>query len=247
MNLPPKLCIALVVALACLVGSCAPAASNLRAGLLAYYPFDGSTADASGHLNDGIPHGVVPGRDAAGAPGNAFAFDGETSRILLPDNLVAEQASLSVTLWFKTTAAGVLLGYQSEPYPLHPPAKYVPALYVGLDGHAYAEFWNGKAEPLRSAAAVNDGAWHFLALTGDAAVQTLILDGKVAGTMSGMLDQHGMASTQLGIGNTGVGNFRGWPSGNDAWFAFKGTIDNVRIYGRALPLAECRVLYRAGI
>ncbi len=75
----------------------APGAIN---GLVAYYPLDGSTADASGHGHDGVNHGAVPGDDRLGNPDRAYSFNGSGAYIALPDGLLdPESAGFTISLW----------------------------------------------------------------------------------------------------------------------------------------------------
>ena len=216
----------------------------VTAGLVAYYSFDGSAQDSSGHGNHGRAFGPMPTEDMDGVSGRAYLFDGATDHILLPDSLVQKCRSITITLWFKTMAGGAMFGYQSTPYPDFPPPQYVPAMYVGVNGRAYAEFWNGDDTPLASSTSVNDSVWHFMALIGSDSIQTLIVDDSVIGSMPGAIDHLDMIKNQIGMGNTGVNNSLGWPAGNDHWFGFAGSLDNVRIYDRPLRISECDTLYR---
>ncbi len=77
---------ALVIAAAALLGSAAPAGDEEgasavkgpRAGLVAYYPFDGDAKDASGNGNDGEASGDVKYVD--GVIGRRCASGGWTAR-----------------------------------------------------------------------------------------------------------------------------------------------------------------------
>lgn len=60
-------------------------------------------------------------------------------------------------------------------------------MYVGNDGKLYAEWLTGAIAPISSAAAVDDGLWHHAVLTGKGTTQSLYLDGRLQGSLSGTI------------------------------------------------------------
>src|SRR5262249_12323028 len=122
---------------------------------------------------------------------------------------------------------GVLAGYQANAFPVAS-GNYVPVLYVGTDGKLRGEFYMGSASPITSAAAVNDGAWHHVALVASANTQSLFLDGTLVGTLAGTINHLDMVNNYIGVGQTG-----GWPAGNGSYFGFTGSIDEVRLWSIA--------------
>src|SRR5262249_21052611 len=145
-----------------------------------------------------------------------------------------QSEALSVEAWFKTSAGGVILGYQAGTYPTGG-GSYVPVLCVGNDGILRGEFWNGHSNPIPSPAPVNDDRWHHVCLVADknAKLQTLYLDGNPVGTRPGPLNHLTMDGNQIGIGLTG-----GWPGGNGGWFGFSGNIAEVRVWHAVRTQAE---------
>src|SRR5260370_24499664 len=61
-------------------------------GLVAYYPFNGNANDASGNGNNGTVTSAALAVDRFGNPNSAYAFDGVSSLITVPDS-----ASLMIT------------------------------------------------------------------------------------------------------------------------------------------------------
>ncbi|MEU4244347.1 LamG-like jellyroll fold domain-containing protein [Actinoplanes sp. NPDC026619] len=167
----------------------------------------------------------------AGSPATSAAFNGTSAKLALPNNLVAG-SNMTVGMWFKTTqAGGTLFSYQGVAPGTATSASYVPAIYVGTDGKVHAQFWNGTLKPMASAAAVNDGKWHFVVLSGAASTQTLYVDGAQAATLTGStIAASGMPYVTVGAGeiagswpNIPSGNALGWFSGQiqDAFFLTK--------------------------
>ncbi len=213
---------------------------------LAYYPLSdaaGSTTavDVSGNGYDGTYQGGVTLGVTGALPDDsdtAAEFDGSTGCVTLPDGLIQGSTVLTVEAWFRTSASGVILGYQNGDYP-SPGNGYVPALYVGTDGLLRGELWYGGPNPITSASAVNDGQWHYVVLVADSNVQYLYLDGNLVGNASGNIDPFDGMCNQIGGGYTS-----GWPAGNGGAFAFNGEIDDVAIYDTALSAAQVQNHYQ---
>ena len=80
------------------------------ASLVAYYPFNGSANDESGHMRDGAVFGATLAPDRFGTPNSAFYFDGN-------DYIKASATGLptgerTVAFWFNAS------------YPLDKPAMF---------------------------------------------------------------------------------------------------------------------------
>jgi RHS repeat-associated protein len=169
----------------------------------------------------------------------AAQFNGTSSAVGLPDNLVESLTSASVGLWFKTTSAsaGMLFSTgHSEPGTPNPSSAAMPVLYVGSDGKLYGHFWDGNFAGIASPGKVNDGNWHFVVLTGSGGTQYLYLDGQQIGSQSGGLTN---VDPQDMVG-TGVFSSSGWTAApdNNAWNYFNGSIGEVAVYRSALSAAQ---------
>ncbi|MEV7968783.1 LamG-like jellyroll fold domain-containing protein [Sphaerisporangium sp. NPDC088356] len=181
-----------------------------------------------------------------GSSDTAVRFAGTSSSssfARLPNAAISGRGtSLTVEAWFKTTGSGVVLGHSDSSSST--PTNFTPAVYVGTDGKLRGQFWNGSANPITSAGAVNNGQWHHVALSGDGSSQTLYLDGQAVGTRNGTIDHRDQFSTRLGSGYASGS----WPASVSSMqmFPFKGDIDEVAIYGRSLAAAEIRAHFEAG-
>ena len=189
--------------------------------------------DSSGNGNTG---GLTGGtRWVAGPRGpHALAFDGSTGRVRVPDAASLEPSAVSVTAWVKRS--GSPGGF-----------KYIVAkgatgciaasfgLYTGPDGGL--EFYvsnNAGVSYTRSPDAgtgIWDGAWHHVAGTFDGATVRLYVDGSEVGSGTPRTDpiDYGTLDTR----DLFIGTYPGC-SGLD----FSGTIDEPKIFGRALTAAE---------
>lgn len=180
----------------------------------------------------------------AGSPTTAAGFNGTSSFVRLPDNLIRNSSYAAVELWFKTTStAGGVLFSTSYSLPGDPnPGGSMPALYVGTDGKLHGHLWNGSIPGLASANTVNDGAWHHVALSGAFDSQTLYLDGAAVGTASGQirnLDPY----TFVGAGAVSTQAWPARPVNN--WGYFDGGIAEVALYHQPLGPTEVAEHYAA--
>ncbi|MEV6382702.1 DNRLRE domain-containing protein [Streptomyces sp. NPDC051773] len=165
----------------------------------------------------------------AGSPDTAATFNGTTSYVQLPDQLVTDTPYLTAELWFRTSGSGVLFSYQDHTLEEATTGKNTPALYVGTDGKLRGEFWNGTAAPITSSQTVNDGTWHHAALTAAGNTQSLYLDGTKVGTLSGDITQDDQRFVYLG-----AGYWNNWPATTGTIGRFAGDIDEAAVYTRPL-------------
>src|SRR5882724_9460321 len=69
-------------------------------GLVAYYPFNGNANDASGNGNNGTVTSAALAADRFGNPNSAYAFDGVSSLITVPDSPALRITNdITVTCW----------------------------------------------------------------------------------------------------------------------------------------------------
>jgi hypothetical protein len=194
-------------------------------GLVAAYGFNeglGLTAnDASGTGNNGALAGPV--WNAAGRFGQALSFDGINDWVTVPDaNSLDLTTGLTVEAWVRPTD---LSGWRTvvikeigggEAYTLYASEGSVPVAYINVSGDLDA--------PGTTSLTLN--TWTHLAATYDNAALRLYVNGSQVGSR---------ALTGSIIPTSGPLRI-----GGNAPFAefFKGLIDEVRVYNRALSPAE---------
>jgi len=207
-----------------------PKRSDARPGLVAYYAFNDSPksrnlfADRSGGHRPAVGRNV---RRAAGKFGRGLGFNGRSSSLS-----VANRPSLDLT-------TGMTLEAWVKPQAKD--GKRPILARIGRGGNSYAVLaatprggMAGEAQVGRSSARVGVsgdlplGKWTHVALTYDGARMRLFQNaGEVASTpVAGAIDD---SKGPLRIGGRVYGG--GW---------FKGIIDEVRVYSRALGAAEIR-------
>ena len=183
----------------------------------------------------------------AGSPAGAASFNGTSSYMSLPANLMATSDNPTIALWFKTTqAGGTLFSYQSVAPGTSATSNYTPALYVGTDGKLHGEFYDGKATPMSSTIVVDDGKWHYAVLTGSGVDQTLFVDGVQAATrVDNPITESGESYDTIGAGEL-AGSWADIPSGNALGY-FSGDIEDVNFLQHPLGLPEVQQEYSAGV
>ena len=96
--------------------------------------------------------------------------------------------------------------------------------------------------PGGQATTVNDGKFHFLAVTYNGTTETVYLDGTAIGSLAFTQQAYSpVYYYQLGTGYTA-----GWPAGVNGWDSFTGLIDEAALYNRALSPTEVQANYNAG-
>ncbi|MEV7807695.1 LamG-like jellyroll fold domain-containing protein [Microbispora sp. NPDC088329] len=228
--------------------------SLYRSSVLDSDPFGywrlGEAAGASGGEDLGTGAGTLSYQGITLGQAGALAGTGDTaatfkagSVVKLPSDAVPHLGDqVSVEAWFKTTQSGVIMaaGATQNSGGLAQGAM----LYVGTDGRLRGAF-DAVTTPITSANAVNDGQWHHVALTVAGQDQTLYLDGRQAGTMTGTVTGWRTYAT-LGNGVTDPARSPSVPASVQA-FPFQGQLDEVALYGRPLTAAEVTAHYAARV
>jgi hypothetical protein len=213
------------------VGPAAPPSE----GLVAYYPLDGDALDASGNGYHGTNTGVS---FASARIGLGAVFDGDSSRHVRVDGFPEIRSNLTVAAWFKpqqmlSSGAGsplVARGFSSEEaYTLFVNYTFINGM---LNWNSADRFDAQVAIP-----ALSDDVFYHVALVYDTTGGKvhIYLNGQSQGVFNYAKPLY--AQTQplyLGVS---------FPGGLEV---FRGVLDEVRIYCRALNADEMLALYGAG-
>jgi RHS repeat-associated protein len=215
----------------------------------------GTVATSAVTDNEGTDNGTYTGVTLGatgpfpGSTSTAATFDGTSSQVHLPGNLIADANNQTVSLWFKVASgkSGILLSYQADPITKSfSSANFTPALYVGTSGKLYGEFWNGYSNPLATTGTVTDNQWHQVVLAAQGTKQRMYLDGVFVGQRGGNITLAGAAGTANEYIGTGFIGYS-WPdqpnSGVGHAMYFTGSIADVATFDRALTDAQVAALY----
>lgn len=206
-------------------------------GLRIWLPFNGNTIDESGSNNNPINHGAVLTSDRNNTNSSAYYFDGNDSMTITNFNgLPVGSSPFSVSVWFNSDQwnyRGTLFGWGkgssigSESNVLRTGEE--------ANGSIVHYFWlNDLTVPTTN---LSNG-WHNAVITYDGTVRKLYLDGVNVGTdNSGAVS---VANTTVTIGSAAV-----IPGANGS-DGFKGKIDDLGIWNRALTSQEINQVYSGG-
>jgi hypothetical protein len=204
-------------------------------GLVGYWKLDetsGTTAaDSSGNGNSGTwnASGVsrtasVPAQITFGDP-EALTLDGSSGYITLGvTNLPANNAPQSISLWFNGTPNA-----NNQNMLAMSNLSGASAVQLGFRGSSLLA-WNYGGGSLVSTTAPTDTAWHQVVYTYDGTTDRLYLDGALAATSTTGTHQAGTPTSAY------LGTY------SPSMEMFGGSLDDVRVYNRALSAAEAAIL-----
>ncbi|WP_318783678.1 polymorphic toxin-type HINT domain-containing protein [Plantactinospora soyae] len=171
-----------------------------------------------------------------GTTSTAVGFNGTSSQVELPKGLVKKSRDAAVELWFRiglTQTGGPLLGYQDKALGTAPTSG-VPVLYTDTNGFLRGQFATGTTTTIASGAKVNDDKWHHVVLSAMGNIQTLFLDGKEIGKLTGQTIEHSLLTVNQ-LGAAAVPNPTAWPGwGGAGQRHFAGLIDEAAVYSHPL-------------
>lgn len=210
-------------------------------GPLLYFPCNGNAIDESGHNNNGTVSGATMTTDRGGNPNSAYAFDGWNNHIEIPDIIPSDISEFSVSLWVKpnetvTRRLCVYLGARSgEAW-----------LQVGNSSFAFGAHPTDGSEPTVSAPAIAGVFAHIVANYRRGISMQIWVNGILR-------SQAGIGKSPLSSGrnthDSAIGSYApewlDWGRQNGI-YSWSGTIDQVRIYSRALNEPEIQALYNSG-
>ena len=221
-------------------------------GLVTAYEFSGNANDSSPTGNNGEVFGAQLSTDRFGNANSAYYFDGD-------DYILASASSLptaerTVSLWFKADTLSnsysnnnVLLGYGGE-YQWNVGKSWVMQLYQGL---AYTSNLDGASYIVQSHWMTNwlqyydsqspVGSWTNYAITTDSSGTKIFINGELKISNSTFINNTVVAGKDLSIGicPDAWGNA---PYTSEPGVYFKGSMDDVLIYNRALSANEINQL-----
>ena len=199
--------------------------------LVAYLPFEQNANDVTGNGHHGRVLGAKLTEDRFGYPNSAYAFDGEDDVIIIPDDDALDFGFSDFTLsaWIKAQAVEaysyVVGKYQQGEFP-----GYGMGFINGEYAYAFigdSNTDNGIVQPI-AINAISTEEWHFMVAAYDRDGNlTIYIDGLRRAVSLITPESLSISSDHdLYIGNLSPG------------LGFKGAIDDVAIYNRALPPQE---------
>lgn len=220
----------LILISACAIAGEASAATLAKPannmGLVGYWSFNEGTStvagDSSGNNKTGTLFGTTLPTWVPGKFGTALSFDGTSSRVNLGS--VTTPATTTISMWIKTSSASQKPAFSNRG----------AGVYYGVNGGGLF-LYDNSASPtpgMTSTGKVNDNQWHHVVWTSDSVTSSMYIDG--------VLDK---TQAQARGADTGTAYF-GFDNSNTEYFP--GSIDEARIYNRALSATEVAALYSGG-
>jgi hypothetical protein len=210
--------------------------------------FDATTAIGCQNWIDGLSPtvngapasaGIVADGNGRASLGNCLTFDGSNDNLNFGDNYDAGTGSLTLAVWFKSTASTEqnIIGKRNDYYETDDGYE----LGITSSGNIRYFFGDGAASSsgMTSGVDYSDGNWHHACVSiqrGTSA--TLYLDGKSGGTFS--------VANVTGDNNAGTNLYIGGGSTGGTFVPFNGQADEAMIFHRALTASEVRALYSQG-
>jgi len=201
--------------------------------LVAEYKFAGSTEDATQFGNHAVNGGAVPTTDRFNYASNAYQFAGADS-MLVANSIQLNTDFTTISFWVKVdelpaTSEAYLLsnGGWQERWKISLPPHGKPVFTTNYEnGISDMDSGGGNELPV--------GQWRHVVMVHDGLKDKIFINGNLANEKN-VVGALNSTDHPLGIGNNPIdgGNY------------FKGSLDEIRIYNRALSNAEVLVLYIA--
>jgi len=206
---------------------------NLQNGLVAYYPFNGNANDESGNGNNGTVNGATLTTDRNGITDKAYHFE-FGNFITIPSFPFSTYGNFTISMWVAHSEA-------------HVNGEYYIFFGDGSDNQLGITI-NGSTTGIISFVANDVVTTPFDINNLDKYTHYLLKyeNGILYGYINGLLQ--GSKSTSIGTLNSNSAIAKHWwNNGSESASVFKGNIDDIRIYNRALNDQEIGALYFASL
>jgi hypothetical protein len=215
-------------------------------GLIGWWPGDGHANNLLGTNNGTLQGGATA--SASGLVGNTFTFDGTNNFVQIPNSPILQPTNLTIEAWIKfsgldSAGTGPAAGVQNIIFKQNTQSSSFEGFDLGktrVSGSDYFRFivssGSGQAATIRSSTTISSGVWyHVAAVRGPNFTQLYI---------NGVLErQTNVAFAQ----NYGTQPLYFGTTGQSYWDRrFKGNLDEVSLYNRALSSNEISALFTAG-
>lgn len=201
---------------------------NLEEGLVAFYPFNENAIDESSNDNDGLVFGATLTEDRFGNKDSAYFFDGNdyinvgnSETISFPNT-----SPFTFSIWFMPDS----IGGRQDLFTKN--NRNISAQYFAFQGDDKVALYRRTFEEPRyfsSSASIQEDIWHHYLVVYDGSTATLYLNGIPTGQRANWGSINDI-NTDVLIGASFDENIPG--------IFYHGTIDDIRIYNRAVNTEE---------
>jgi hypothetical protein len=214
------------------IGTKTASGSNLLDGLVGWWKLDetaGNAADSSGNGNTGTWNGTGTSHYTAGKFAGGAGFNGTDDYI--STNLTSSTNTFTWSSWVYPTAVS------NDQMFLGQGASVNSAFYFRINSSkAYVSVrtTDGGQQILIGTTVLQNNTWYLLTTTFDGTYLRIFVNGKLEATSS---------SITVPLLPWGIGIIGKWTT---TQLPFTGTLDDIRIYNRALSASEVTQLYGSG-
>lgn len=211
---------------------------NLNSGLVAYYPFNGNANDESGNGNNGAVYGGASlSADRHGNSNKAYSFDGVDDYIEVLDNsaisILNTNNNLSVSLWVQTNISPGLPFFKgNNTIPLNDRDYY--SILIDANNYVACFFGSGGVQTWAN---VSSPVWHHIVYCYGSKGHQIFVDNILCYESFFGDGFSPNLNPQFFSNNLFIGK-KPWSSS-----FHNGSIDDIRIYNRALNSSEVEVLF----
>lgn len=220
-------------------------------GLIAHYPFDGNADDITVNENHGTLTGPVTAKDRFGVENSAYFFDGVNDYINFGSDTSLMPNSISINMWVKFEDNKRHMFLMNNVLP--GPGTWGVTTFYAMDGTGWRTTVGGGANnkvlAIKSNLMVDTSKWQMYTMTysKDSNHVKLYIDGQFVAkeNYGGTIGSFGPSDSLQHDKNTdwyfGLHNERKKQL-LDPYY-FKGYLDDMRIYNRALSSSEVNKLF----
>jgi hypothetical protein len=207
-------------------------------GLVGWWPFNGNANDESGNGNNGTVFGAALTTDRDGNLNSAFSFDGVNDWINVNNsNSLNPPSQITISAWINTYA-----------YNISSASMVVNKGWDQGNGHydilvltstKKSRFVIGRDLYVESNSIINLNQWTFITVSINNLTMKIYVNGILENTV--------LQSNNNSFGTNTDPLYIGKHDYNNAPYYFKGKIDDIGIWNRALTQSEITALYQATI
>jgi hypothetical protein len=212
-------------------------------GLICYYPFNGNANDVSGQGNNGTVNGATLTTDRFGNANSAYSFNGTSNFIEVPDNnLLDVSNNFTISLWMKISDYAVALSSDPQSTVLSKPKPgfstgYCISAYYNLNNNKFSfnSVINSTQIYQTSNSAPPLNTWINVIYTYDG-ISSKLYKNRVLESSSNVKYSLPNSTSSLFFGKE-------FDNASTSKRYFKGLIDDIGIWNRALTTQEITQLY----
>lgn len=218
-------------------------------GLVAYYAFNGNALDGSPFANNGNVNGVQFVYDRKNQENKAAYFDGIDDFVKVPHNGAinfGNNQNYTISCWVKCSTQENIKwtdNYILGKWDPDPAAPYFITIQnqtspnQGQCGAGRTDGACGHSSSINSKQTrIDDDVWHLVVIKKEETVLFVYIDGEKVQQAADNSICNNQNMAPLLIATQGLNKQGGW---------FKGTLDELRIYNRALTDTEIKTLFEA--